>query len=807
MKAIISPVELFGEQVTFVAGIIKDNVMPPEYVSVMGILTDPKYHNILEMVDDYEFGYDIVGGAVIPVLKDYDEDSDNVIELEGDLDIKHLGDMVLFDEDMSDVDSLLKSLIDNYDSNKFKQLCSNACNFIYQLEQYNFKYNLNRKVPADIKAIADKYNSESKGTGIVETKLATGNLTLTMDNCESELFIEIPAPYYDPNAKDLDEYTQDFANVSEVFKALSPYGDNTDACSPNTFMRAANELGLENIIGYSDNNHLPIQQNERRFYEALKRYIHKSLELYLSKENMLTESELESRIKNNVLPAHIKLVLESFVKAFVNVNWRHSTLVPANEFKPEAEASDDDDDGDKMSESAELNSEYDLGGVDISRVNLDNLSHKLNHYLVSIENLMKSNLTAYAWAELIVKLARWGTRKPTHIIFTEEESGTNCNAMLNVNEFSLEEDLTYLTQLETVKYGDADYLPLSVIATDTKDFCDQSSFCDKLGIEYDDAISYSILGLRCRQDFITAKGTKGRNVYFDLFSIIDLYRNGKGSIYGIEYDGEKFSVDDAVESRIGNYMTLSSILSLLSKPDSFMEKVFVNEYVVKELSDSKEFTVKDILYYNLYNVFNRLIYSTDIIEEYKDADRLSDPKKWAIISLAKCVLNYAFLPKSEKSTLENALNNMNALYNGFEPIDFSQLVEEDTHDVSKTNLFGAVKKEYTAVKKLDIGGGLSYYVIPTVEDSPDGYRGILGDNNLNIINKDSVETLTGAKARFNLGRLVFEADRNATSSGIYINPELLASIKKGYIELYTTDIVQDYVVTARRLQEQQRAKR
>lgn len=803
MKAIISPIDLFGEHTTFLAGVIKDNVMPPEYVSALGLLTDPKYHNLLEMVDDYEFGYDIVGRAVLPVLKDFDEDSDYVIELEGDLDLKHLYDMIIFDEDMSEVDELLSQLIDNYDANKFKQMCTNAANLINQLEQYNFKYNLNRKVPADIKAIADKYNSESKGSGVVETKLATGNITLTMDTPESELYIEIPAPYYDPNVKDLDSYTQDFADISSVFKSINPYKGNTDACSPMTFMDVADEIGLENIIGNAENNHLPIQQNERRFYEALKRFIHKSMELYLSKEDITGEGELERRIKNNVLPMHIRLVLESFVKAFVNVNWRHSSLVPANEFRPEAEASDDDADNDSMNESAELRNEYQLGSIDVSSSGLDSLSTKLNHYMVSIENLMSNNLTAYAWAELIVKLARWGSRKPTHIVFTEEESGTSCNVMLNINEFSLEEDLSYLTQLDTVKYDGADYLPLSVISSDVRDFCDGSDFCEINEIDYDDVSSYSILGLRCRQDFITAKGNRGRNVYFDLFTIIDLYRNGKGSIYGIHYDGENFKVDEAVEERVHNYMPLSSILSLLSKPENFMEKVFVNEELVKELSDSKNFTVKDVLHYSMYNMYNKLMSSMNIIEEFGDADKATEPAKWTIFKLAKTILTYAFLPKSDKDTLESALNNLNAIYNGIKDSHSLSGVETQS-GISKTSLFSQPKKEYVATRKIVLGNSVNYYVLQGDADTPEGYKGILGDDSYNITNKDLVQPITGASAKYQLGRLVAAQKQGNKSTGVYIEPELVADIEKQYIDLYCTDIVADFIKEARRLQQAKR---
>lgn len=189
----------------------------------------------------------------------------------------------------------------------------------------------------------------------------------------------------------------------------------------------------EHLFGSDDNNLLDIQDNEREFYEALKELIIFDIKQTFGITN---EEEIAEKYKKATGSRRLLEYLQMLVVSAIELNWGHTGKYPI-------EIKDDDDDEEDLLDS--VNDTDTDEGLKDSRSFLD-LGQKI---VVDGFNIVQEFITRAAvthgagfdaYIEAIIKLYRWGDRKPKVLKLTDQD-------------FLVLNTLEYRTSLGIVNYN------------------------------------------------------------------------------------------------------------------------------------------------------------------------------------------------------------------------------------------------------------------------------------------------------------------------------------------------------------------
>lgn len=153
------------------------------------------------------------------------------------------------------------------------------------------------------------------------------------------------------------------------------------------------------VEGKASNNTLPIQDNEREMYDKLVKWMQGNVVAEYGK------SALDTEDKNVVLDINTQEYLNTLMCAIYSWHWSHNPNVPF--YDPEEKSTGDDDDSDtssKYSYHIKPGEEFNM---------------RINAYF-PLQNFVKDaaiTLGYKVYAEAIVKLCRWGSRKPSALYF------------------------------------------------------------------------------------------------------------------------------------------------------------------------------------------------------------------------------------------------------------------------------------------------------------------------------------------------------------------------------------------------------
>lgn len=212
------------------------------------------------------------------------------------------------------------------------------------------------------------------------------NNTLFQNECTDELFIEIP------NRAELMVEDPQWKNIIPPSEAISrPYSD-INAYSPKYKELGVAKHLLPMIEGNVDNNFLSIQENEKRYYEALIGWV---------KDGIVKDFGEEI----DTIDAVSQEYLTELADRLYADHWSHNPHMPVD-------IMDDSYDGDgnsSLSESSRYTYRVNEGESTI----IQNAILNLNAFLESAA----TSLGYKVFIEAVIKLARWGSRKPTALAF------------------------------------------------------------------------------------------------------------------------------------------------------------------------------------------------------------------------------------------------------------------------------------------------------------------------------------------------------------------------------------------------------
>lgn len=241
--------------------------------------------------------------------------------------------------------------------------------------------------PATSRTILDEYMSRDA---------ARGTDTIFQHTCTDKLYLRLPTN--SQLASDDFELEDLIPKREEV---CIPYQNKAAYTSAYKQPGSGVPQSMYPLIeGNAQNNELPIQENEREFYEKLVQWIRGNIASELGPEALNADD------KNVVLDSTTEQFFNTMYAIIYSWHWGHNPNVPM--YDPE-------DDNDEFSENA------DTGGSKYVYNVMPGEEYDLYvPAFVPLQHFVQQaamELGYKIFAEAVIKLCRWGTRKPTALFF------------------------------------------------------------------------------------------------------------------------------------------------------------------------------------------------------------------------------------------------------------------------------------------------------------------------------------------------------------------------------------------------------
>lgn len=532
------------------------------------------------------------------------------------------------------------------------------------LEEPTFKLNINKMYCSDVNTVTRVMDTINNSLGGGEVISAAINVTSFMKTPEDKVFIMLPGM----DDIKLESYILPEKDEVMVDYPVKQYNEDNYL----KFLRS--EADLPMIVGNSENNNLPIQENEKEFYDALCALIKYGVEK--DYPDMTLEQCEEAGISSKL----VKDYLKELALTVGRFNWNHTGAYPEL-------YEDVDEDGD-----VEI-SEKRYGANAENFLDFRDAGLLLSSF---IDRVSSKNI--YAPAEVIIKLLRWGDRKPTTIRVEDFP-----------DEYILNTQMTKAIRLgisdcELALNDGAEYTlvaPLGVNGT----FGDMTYLRD-LGVHLN-VLQYPI-GVICHRYFLSkSEDNNGRKtqihqtVAMTWIDVIEILKENPNNIKGISFNNGQYQIDpldpelsqseaqllpNAV-NMIHTYGSNSEFIAYTSKRVIALTKA-LNEnfkgYSYLECLNKYMFTKNIVNSLGTFAVTSRAEVEELVIEGYAVPEILSGRIAGAILpSVVKSLAKLQDIVMTGELTFTKALNTF-AVTEEDEPVDLELEDVEETKAMSSS---------------------------------------------------------------------------------------------------------------------------
>lgn len=381
--------------------------------------------------------------------------------------------------------------------------------------------------PEVTQKIVDKYKSTTrpKELWFLDEKI---NVSSKMKTPEDRVFLRLPE-YESLITSETSE-----AFVAELPSLIQPYPAK-ELHTPyymDYIQTKDPSYDVANVIGNPANNDLPIQPNEEEFYKALC-----SLGDYTEKHKTEVEdvadedADLLASLRiSNASFINLNEDFKNFAIALLDkalaINYMHTGFVPVSAvFDVDNDSLDSDDESDKTISTSEIQSSYEFYETDKQRIG------EASELVLAYVN-KETNGDYHALCEAIVKLLRWGDRKPSKLKVTGAKN------YLSLDTFRTESNSGNFAAMEVKTINGCALLPSPYKIRLTDNIKDTSYF-KKLGLDIEDM--NVPVGLVLHKKYLAEDNSA---IIQDIHTpIIDIVYNlvmGETSpnskVYGISYD-------------------------------------------------------------------------------------------------------------------------------------------------------------------------------------------------------------------------------------------------------------------------------
>lgn len=400
---------------------------------------------------------------------------------------------------------------------------------------------------------------------------AETNVTNFMNSEDDTFYVEIPAyaklrsedfstDYLLPKSSDICKpyphpiYASVYArrvlegSPSQISSALSLLND--DMQLKPEFRNNVPKINPMYVLGDSRNNDLPIQPNEEEYYNALIEYIK-----YDIKETY-RDGDVEELFRTSHCSRDMLMYLLELLKLVTSMNWTHTDKYPIDkailrEYDDEPREDDDDDN--------------DFGESELYSGMSGEIEPGHDYVRTFVEDAANSGMGLAAYVEAIIKMSRWGRKKPNVLRLGDFNQYLDLNTLIIRNtsgDFSsnkpvlidgYEMEASALVLFDE-RYKDKDYL--NTIRVNTS------------------RVSVPV-GLACKKNY---SGGRTQIVYMSMIELIQAYRNNPEIklIKGISFDGSSFKLDESLQ-QITQTISLRLVQGAVSQNVDKLQVFYISE--------------------------------------------------------------------------------------------------------------------------------------------------------------------------------------------------------------------------------------
>ena len=519
----------------------------------------------------------------------------------------------------------------------FLQFLEASVDCMCNIRDNNFYYIIEPKaIPQHYLSYMTRYNNQTSGKAINYTQeFQNRNIAKEMSTYTDELSIRIPhIRYMDTDKPEYADYLVSF--MQELFEQIdcikpfkipaiainaSNYKDHQDLEKMEIVPGTLSKFSMREIEGDTRNDAIGLQDNEKKFYDRLIEMIDTCYSKYKMLNKDKTDAVIQMDKETCILHKELQDILEIFILFALNINWRFKEYVPLEHLtKFYVDLSTNDDDDDEGSGSSD-DEQYGLFSYarDASKTGTQiNALVEDVDILYNIRSfLTDSKATVYAYAEVIIKLLRWGEIKPSrlHLNFPKSLNGIENSRYLNLS--NLQQEFEDLVTEEVSTFNDGyDATLISVIYSNRDDLDvvtepQEISLINKFSMEPCTFVPKCILGVVLSQQI---NETQERFIYADLLTLTSYIKSGKYSVDGITYKDGKFLIDDSDEfyresiidednREVDCMTTVEEALITCERNKNLNKRLYYNENLVAE---HPEYNLQQINSCNIFEVFNEM---------------------------------------------------------------------------------------------------------------------------------------------------------------------------------------------------------
>lgn len=357
------------------------------------------------------------------------------------------------------------------------------------------------------------------------------NEDLFMENPDSEVFIKLST--YE------DIVMNDSACYTSLTKVFIPFR-NAKLYTPNYKSVIQDGFDMKSLYGDVDNNDLDIQPNESYFYNAMKELINYGI------EQEYPNNTLDECIESNLSSKRVRVYLEELACRVAAVNWGFTGNYPISRFASlnfnnigdgedsdyndldfEDDNNDDADTVEDLNNTAEGNKKYFPRGDNEAVPGFDYILTEI------IEQASLSNI--YAPAEAVIRLLRWGNRKPTRLKLE------GLKGYFDLQTGKVSELSGSLVGLQVKKQDGATYVPYKIIKSPSK----IKDIKYARSLDYNNQTLGIPIGIVCAKEFMN--GMK-QHVCFFIPTLIKYLKENPNDIKGITYINNELKLDRELDS-------------------------------------------------------------------------------------------------------------------------------------------------------------------------------------------------------------------------------------------------------------------
>lgn len=398
------------------------------------------------------------------------------------------------------------------------------------------------------------------------------NVTKYQETPEDELFIEIPA-----RQLLLDESVNIKSLIPKKSQLFNPYGAATlddMATYKDPGVKFPQDL-YSAVEGTLQNNELEIQENEKKYYQSLIEWV---------KFNMEAEAtgDVDLSTSNPNLDTISQDYLSSLCEMLYSWNWDHNPNIPLyDEEKEEQEyLLESDEDGIK-SNYVHRATKREQEAIAAGMTDLTDLRERHINAIELLQDFLREaslNLGYGVYIEAVIKLARWGSRKPTMLFFKDYP------LVFDLGSNAVKQYIGYIDNYELQQSNECDASALCVIYDNTI-FADKQ-YLRRLGYSYDKLLAP--IGVLGKKTYVNktnnGPATLDFEVYYSIIDIVRSYVTGTNEfkLDGIKYQDGQFSCNEDIVC--DSTITLSKLAaSYASNRNNLMLNPFCSSNTLQNL--------------------------------------------------------------------------------------------------------------------------------------------------------------------------------------------------------------------------------